>query len=162
MFYKIYLLLLLLFACAMAADDSVSALIANLGLPAMVQWAIVGILGGSGIWGWLFKNKMIRDLRDAINALVTLFAKLRAVIKDPEVIADINDSLEHIALCFEDSKLLKSKAALIRSVKIKTAIPVEVVGIGYVPVKQTPATPVTEPLVTEPKDPAASNNTNVG
>jgi hypothetical protein len=132
MFSKVMLLLSVMVACVLAADDSVSSLIASFGLPAIVQWVIVGILGGSGIWGWLFKNKMIRDLRDAVNSLVTLFAKLRNSIKDPELIEDVNDSLEHIALCFEDSKLLQSKAALIRSVKIKTSVVI-------VPVQTVPA-----------------------
>lgn len=159
MFYKMCLLVSVAVAYVMAADDSVSALIANLGLPAMVQWAIVGILGGSGVWGWLFKNKMIRDLRDAVNALVTLFAKLRVAIKDPELVSDINDSLEHIALCFEDSKLLRSKAALIRSVKIKTAT---AKAIPVVVVQPTSPTSVTEPLAVEPKDQLESGNTIVG
>jgi hypothetical protein len=125
--------LLLGFVClavvsVFAADGSTASVTLPTWAQAILAILGAGAVGGSSIFALVAGkiariNKIVQDLKDAINAIILLLGQLKATVKDGPLVPDWNDSIDHIIALLKDLPFgIAAKADLLA--KLKIAIPI--------------------------------------
>lgn len=123
MFFRIFFLMLLLVVSVFADNGSVAVALPPW-LQAILAIGGAGAIGGTSIFAAVASkiarvNKIVQDLKDAINALIVLLGQLKATVKDGPLVLDWNHSLDHIETLLKDLPLgISAKAALLEKLKI--------------------------------------------
>ena len=160
-FTILFPLLILVAVTAAFADTSIISN-APWWVNAILAFIGAGALGGGGVWAWLGnligqKNKSIQFARNFINDLCLLLVAVReSIIGNPKIVELWNRTFTEGADGMKQIKFLADKAPLLSKLLINS-IP----SAPQIPVAEEPAG-ITQPLITEPKDPAASNNAVAG
>jgi hypothetical protein len=114
--------------CLFAADGSTASVTLPTWAQAILAVLGAGAVGGSSIFALVAGkiariNRIVQDLKDAINAIILLLGQLKATVKDGPLVPDWNDSIDHIIALLKDLPFgIAAKADLLA--KLKIAIPV--------------------------------------